>query len=85
MKAKPLYKLRQLIYKKYGKEKFAIGCLIVARWVQFETKKNTPVQKVQGWCNKVNIEELPIMSLKEFKAISKLFGLNNDLDTFYNK
>lgn len=84
MKAKPIYKLRQLMYKKYGKQKFAIGCEIVARWVQFETKKNITAEKVQAWCNKISTDDFPVMTLTDFKAISKLFSLNNNSKLFFN-
>lgn len=81
---KPYYKLRQLIYNKYGEEKFAIGCKIVARWVSFETKTNVSAQKVLAWCNKKNWEDAPFMVYIEFKALSRLFNLNNDFDEILN-
>jgi hypothetical protein len=32
------YRLRELIYAKYSPQKFATGCELVARWVNFEIK-----------------------------------------------
>lgn len=83
MPPKPLYRLKELMIKKYGEEKFAVACSIVALWVQGETKQKTTAKTILGWCNKTEIDQMPIMCLKDFKAISKLFSLNNDIDNFY--
>jgi hypothetical protein len=82
----PLYRLRQLIYGKYGEEKFALGCEITARWVAFETRRPCKMEDVQFWCNVLTQEittdaHLPI-AIPQMRAIMQLFGITNELELF---
>ena len=43
--------LRALMYEKYGEEKFAIGCMIVALFVGFKSSTPWDADKVQTMCN----------------------------------
>lgn len=84
----PLYRLRQLIYGKYGEEKFALGCEITARWVAFETRKPCTMEDVQFWCNVLS-EEITDpsdtqLTVPQMKAIMQLFGITNELEIFNN-
>ena len=82
----PMYRLRQLIYGKYGEEKFALGCEITARWVAFETRKPCTMEDVEFWCN-VLTEEITDptptqLNIHQMKALMQLFGITNELDFF---
>lgn len=84
----PLYRLRQLIYGKYGEQRFALGCEITARWVAFETHKPCTMEDVQFWCNVLSEEmttdnSLPI-TIPQMKAIMQLFAITNELEIFNN-
>lgn len=89
MKTKPklLYKLKALIVKKYGKEKFLLGCEMVAQWIRFETKSNHTTEMIVAWTNekKENERQYRLVNEQEFKAISKLFSLNNKEAKFFNQ
>lgn len=84
----PVYRLRQLIYDKYGEVKFALGCEITARWVAFETRKPCTMEDVQFWCNVLTEEmnatnSLPI-TLPQMRSLMLLFGITNELEIFNN-
>jgi len=87
---KPLYRLRQLIYNKYGEKNFALGCEIVARWVEFDTQQNCSMEEVVNWCNiskQVPVSETFLhghISIKQFAALSQLFNLHNNTLNFYS-
>jgi hypothetical protein len=76
------YTLKQLLYEKYGEERFSIACEITARWVQFETKnKHFNVEWIQQLCNACDISEVEIYS-PAAEALRKLFGLKT-IDELY--
>jgi hypothetical protein len=78
----PVFRLRELIYKKFGEEKFAIACDIVARWVRYDTKfSQWHADTVLHMCNAVENEEFPI-SLDEAESLRHLFHLESVLDLF---
>ena len=86
--AKTLYRLRELIYKKYGSKNFALGCEIVARWVAFDTKKTCTMETVQIWCNVLQSDPLTkeqAISLKQFNSLSRLFALGNNTQSIYKR
>jgi hypothetical protein len=85
---KPLYKLRALIYKKYGKEKFSVGCEIVARWVAFDTKRPCTMETVMTWCNVLENDQLTKeaqISFNQFTALSRLFAMGSNTQSIYNR
>lgn len=84
----PYYRLKDLIAKKYGTDRLALGYEIVARWVAFETNKDCTMERIQFWCN-LKTEEMPedvkscvgmLMGWNEAKALMKLFGLNHSVE-----
>lgn len=84
-----VYTLRSLIYTKYGEQKFALGCELVARWVKFEMRGCEKLQQRRCWsqelvlilCNlshaswlyNANTEQW--LSFEEAEALRQLFGL----------
>ena len=78
---KPVYTLRQLMYKKYTEAKFATGCEIVARWVNFELH-DVPAKKFQRWtqqhvvdlCNQIRSPTHEFY-YEEAEALRQIFGL----------
>jgi len=77
------YAIKQLLYKKYGEEKYAIACEISARWVAFETKnKNYKLENILLLCNASKDSDCE-MSYQEALALKKLFGLKT-IEELYN-
>jgi hypothetical protein len=90
--AKPLYKLRQLMYHKYGENKFATACIIVAQWVQHYTRTPCSPETIEYWCN-IKKQENTVthhflqghITMQEFAALSKIFSLNHNTQLFYDE
>lgn len=85
--SKTTYRLRELIYQKYGEAKFALGCEIVGRWVSYDTKdirsgkvKKWDADYVQLMCNTVTGSN---MTYEEAESLRQLFGLLT-VDDLYN-
>lgn len=85
--SKPTYRLRELIYLKYGEAKFALGCEIVSRWVSYDIKdirsgklKKWNADHVQLMCNTVTGSN---MTYEEAESLRQLFGLST-VDDLYN-
>ncbi len=82
----PYYRLRQLIYGKYGEDRFALGCEITARWVAFETHKKCTMEDVQYWCNlladEIQVNQSTPITVSQLKALQQLFGVGNKLELF---
>lgn len=76
------YRLRELIYHKYGLGRFALGCEIVARWVAFETGRPCSMETIQTWSN-LKTGELEtvshelLMARDQTQALLALFGLKS--------
>jgi hypothetical protein len=69
------YTIKQLMYEKYGEEKFAVACEIVGRWVQFETKnKFFNADWILKLCNAGEMTEVEMYE-PAAEALRKLFGL----------
>lgn len=81
------YRLRELIYLKYGRGRFALGCEITARWVAFETRRPCSMETVQTWCNlktgelETETHEL-LMQTDQVRALLSLFGLKSTTELF---
>lgn len=88
MNTEKFYRLRELIYQKYGEAKFSLGCEIVARWVAFETKETCTSEAVEAWCNVLK-EEYNYTAKKfgiypqQARALQRLFGLSH-FDEIFN-
>lgn len=82
----PYYRLRQLIYGKYGEDRFALGCEITSRWVAFETGKKCSMEDVQYWCNlladEIQVHQSTPITVSQLKALQQLFGVANKLELF---
>lgn len=86
----PIYTLRQLMYQKYKEKKFALGCELVARWVNFELR-DIPVKRIPRWtqqhvvdmCNQYTIHSRSFY-YEEAEALRKIFGLSN-INQLYNQ
>jgi hypothetical protein len=84
----PYYTLKQLMLQKYGAEKFAIGCVIVATWVNggkgSEFKKNLKgswlCYTVEHLCN--TTEEFPALTVFDVEKLRQLFGLKSIAELF---
>ena len=77
------YTLKKLMYEKYGEDRFAVACEIVARWVQFDTKnKNFSKELIEKVCNANDTDEIEL-SLQEEESLRRLFALNTT-DQLYN-
>ncbi len=49
---KPAYTIRQLMYNKYGEDRFELACGIVSLWLKFEMKdERYTAEWVQRVCN----------------------------------
>lgn len=84
---KTTYRIRELIYAKYGESKFALGCEIVGRWVRYDTKdiqsgkiNEWNAEYVQQMCNTVTGSN---MTYEEAESLRQLFGLSS-VDDLYN-
>ncbi|MDP1763055.1 MAG: hypothetical protein Q8L07_04140 [Sediminibacterium sp.] len=84
-----LYTLRKLIYQKYGEQKFALGCELVSRWVNFELRGISP-KRVNRWTQQrvvdlCNAESGTNISFyyEEAEALRQLFGLQS-INQLYN-
>lgn len=78
-----VYRLKEMIDKKYGKGKFDTGCEIVARWLAFETKTEVTAADVKTCCQAEAEQEFKV-SPEFLAALKKLFGFKSDLE-FYTK
>lgn len=81
------YRLRELIYLKYGLGRFALGCEITARWVAFETGRPCSMETIQTWCNlKTGEMETEnhdlLMDREQTHALLTLFGLKSTIELF---
>ena len=66
-------RFRQLIYSKYGEEKFAVACLIVSMFVGFKSKHKWTPEKVRLLCHpKPNLSTS--ICLADVNALKQLFG-----------
>ncbi len=74
----PIYRIKELIYEKYGEHRFALGCEIVARWMAFETKKPWTHHDVLSLCHCDNYHEL--LTIKNAQLLANLLNLNGNLD-----
>jgi hypothetical protein len=78
------YRLQQLIYQKYGIDRYALGCEIVARWVQFETRdKQFTMEWIAAVCNAKDISEVDLYE-PEAEALRQLFGLQSTEELYTN-
>jgi hypothetical protein len=81
----PVYTLKQLMYDKYGEERFAIACEIVARWIKFETKKEQyDAIWVNSMCNAHADSEFELFE-DVAEALRRLFGLESFAELFNSK
>jgi len=72
MKDKPFYNLKELIIKKYGAEKYALGQLITAQWLTHELRAPVTVSMVQVICN--TTVGIAFFDIEMCLATMKLFG-----------
>ncbi len=79
--SEPIYKLKQPIIKKYGQEKFSLGCEIVAQWLCGYTGVLWRTEDIIELCNTSNLQKL---SSEEEELLRKLFGLQT-VEEIYNK
>ena len=74
MPAKRYYRLYDLIIQKYGAEKFAVGCLITAQWIN-TIKPYPPVTpvEIESICNTKYATDR--IGFVEAEKLRQLFGL----------
>lgn len=78
------YTLKQLMFEKYGEDRFSLACEIVARWVQFETKqKHFTKEWVEKICNASDISDAEIY-MPAAEALRRLFGLRTIEQLFFS-
>ena len=70
-----IYGLRQLMYDKYGEEKFAIACLIVARFVGFKSDFVWNAETIRQMCN-TTADDVGV-SISDGERFKQLFGLDS--------
>lgn len=75
------YALKELITKKYGEEKFYIGCFIVAQYLQFLKLNYWTADDIKDMCD--STEYTFVLQLPEAEALTKLFGLQT-VEQLYN-
>lgn len=85
-KIKYRYRLRELMYSKYGKQKFATACIIVAQWINFEHRNQKPIRKwspddVQRMASSTKEDSFPLTP-RAAEAIRQLFGLQSTEEIF---
>ncbi|MEA3426547.1 MAG: hypothetical protein U9R46_09895 [Bacteroidota bacterium] len=90
MSNKTVFRIRELIYLKYGEAKLATACIIIAQWVNYECRdlkdphirfipwKDTTVLMLCQQCGQ-NFPMLP----QEAEALRKLFGLKSIEEIFH--
>lgn len=84
MAIKLQYRLRHLIYQKYGEDKFALGCELVARWVRLDIDSSGvrwTAPMVLQLCNATTKSNYPLYP-NEGEALRRLFGLNSIEELF---
>lgn len=80
----PVYTIKQLMFNKYGEDRFALACEIVARWVQFETKnKEYDAHFICRLANAHADSEFD-MPYEVEEPLRQLFGLKTT-DLLYNE
>ena len=85
--SKTTYRLRELIYQKYGESKFALGCEIVGRWVTYDTK-DIHSSRIKLWTadyvNKMcNTSTGSNLTYEEAESLRQLFGLKTIEDLYH--
>jgi len=79
--SQPAYKLKELIIKKYGEEKFALGREMAAQWLRGSTGILWRAEDILEFSNTTNDKKL---SFREEELLRKLFGLET-VEEIYNK
>lgn len=81
MKEKPVYRLRELIIDKYGKQKFEQGCMFVAQWIRFADVVRITPQHIVNFCalqSETNVR----LNNQQKEALRQLFGLISTADLY---
>lgn len=77
-----IYGLRQLMYNKYGEEKFAIACVIVARFIGFKSQEDWRPDTILQMCNSTACS-FPV-TIADGEKFKQLFGLDST-DQLFNQ
>lgn len=87
------FRLRELICAKYGEDRFALGCEITARWLNWPYRNTARVRftavHIEAMCAVTNMEALvdhgnniPAITLADHESLSKLFNLADGMSIY---
>lgn len=79
--SKPAYRLKHLILRKYGEEKYELGCQLVAQFVGQGSKAEWTAIKIHKLCE---TGESQFIDIRDKQKLKQLFGVEN-FSEFYTE
>lgn len=79
------YALKQLMYDKYGEEKFSVACAIVLQWVNFKKPdhRKWTLEKLETICKTETGNNIPV-TYEDGERLRILFNLKSVEQLFTN-